>query len=255
MSSKKAFIDYQARAAEFAVGDTVLLPVFTRGNRYAPHIGIVTAVLDKIGFIDVETPYGNIRFSAEELVPDNRIDVPPTYLQDTSYSSWELERARRIADRYARNRLASVAIKATELRKEGMSEMKTYDVLSQANAEVYGDHEVKQGVRFAFEAEPMTKTAIYWRAKGRRYMPSKKEVECGVFACPSCRADLHKTHYKKHTKLYVCKECLFTIRPKDLLTPGQEIVEVEDALTEKSPVDFFSANDPLLRAIVGDKSK
>jgi len=253
MSSKISFVDYQARAAEFAVGDYVELPVFGRGNRYAPLVGVITAVLDKIGFLDVETPYGNVRLSPEEVVPNGRLDLPATYLQDTSYSSWEIERARKIADRYAQNRLASVAIKATELRKEGYSEMKTYDVLSRVNAHSYGDHEVKAGVLFAFEAEPMTKTAIYWRAKGRRYMPSKKEVECGVFACPSCRSDLAQTHYKKHTKLYVCRDCLFTIRPKDLLEPGQDIEEIEDALTEKSPVDFFSPNDPLLRSLRGDK--
>lgn len=255
MSNKTSYIDYQARAAEFAVGDTVLLPVFTRGNRYAPQIGVVTAVLDKIGFVDVETPYGNIRFSAEEIIPDNRIDVPATYLQDTSYSSWELERARKVADRYARNRLASVAVKATELRHEGMSEMQTYDALYLANSQSFGDHEVREGVRFAFGGEPLTKTAIYWRAKGRRYMPSKREVESGTFACPNCREDLHETHYKKHTKLYVCKECLFTIRPKDLLSPGEEISICDEDFVEKSPIDFFSANDPLLRAVVGDKSK
>lgn len=250
--TKSSFIDAQRLARDFHVGDTVLLPVFTRGNRYAPSIGKVTAVLDKIGFIDVETPFGNIRFSPEELVLDQRQDA--SYLEDTSLSTWERERAKKVACHYAETRLAGVAIKATELRNAGYTEMQAYSSLIEANSQSYGDHEVREGIKLAFEAEPLTKTALYWRAKGRRYMPSKKEVECGCFSCPSCRADLEETHYKKHTKLYVCRECLFTIRPKDLLEPGQEIEPLggEDEFTSKSPVDFFSPNDPLLRALMGD---
>jgi len=246
-------MDFQRLSRDFKVGDTVLFPVFTRGNRYAPSLGVVTAVLDKIGFIDVETPFGNIRFSPEELVIDDRQDA--SYLEDTSDMTWERERAKRIADRYATTRTAAIAVKATELRQSGMSELATYNALYLTNATAYGDDEIKNGVRVAFESAPMTRTAIYWRAKGRRYMPSKAEVDCGCFSCPNCRSDLAQTHYKKHTKLYVCKDCLFTIRPKDLLEPGQDIdLEDDDEFVSKSPVDFFSPNDPLLRALNGDKS-
>jgi len=58
---KAAFVDYQQRAAEFAVGDPVSL-VDTEGL-----IGRVMAVFPGIGMVDVEWPHGSQRLPVEEL--------------------------------------------------------------------------------------------------------------------------------------------------------------------------------------------
>lgn len=251
MSNKLSYIDAQRLARDFRVGDTVLLPIYTRGNRYAPSLGVVTAVLDKIGFIDVETPFGNIRMSPENLVKEPNSDA--SYLEDTSLDTWERGQSKKLASRYSKDRLIPATMKAFELREEGLSEIEAYLRLSEANSHTHGDGEIKNAVSLAYDPGLMSKVAIYWKAKGRRYMPSKAEIESGCFNCPHCRAELQKTHYKKHTKLYVCPECLFTIRPKDMLEPGAEIEPLEDEFVEKSPIDFFTPNDPLLRSFRGDK--
>jgi hypothetical protein len=245
---RKAYIDTQRLARDFEVGDTVLLPIYTRGNRYAPSLGHVTAVLDKIGFIDVETPFGNIRMSPENLVKDPNADA--SYLEDTSYDTWERRRSRRVASRYLQEHVTHLWKEATLNRRAGLSEIQAF----QKMANMGSSYEVQEAVSYVYANHLMTKEAIYWKAKGRRYMPSQREVSSGDFECPCCKHLLAKTHYKKHTKLYVCRECLFTIRPADMLEPGQVIDPCEEAqeFTSKSPVDFFTPQDPLLKAVYED---
>lgn len=100
LKAKKSYADHRALARQFEVGDTVLFPILTRGDSYSPIIGLVTAVLDKIGMVDVETPYGNIRIEPDQIVKGNSLGYDASYLADTSYSSWELERAHKVASAY-----------------------------------------------------------------------------------------------------------------------------------------------------------
>lgn len=248
MTFKKSYVDSQRLATKFKIGDSVLFPIFTRGNQYAPVVGLVTAVLPRIGFLDVETPFGNVRIAPEDVVRTESHDA--SHLEDTSYSTWDRDQAKKVASRHLTARLTAVASKASEMRTKGYKQDDTEKELQESNKESYSISEINEGVKLAYTNETfLSKTAIYWRAKGRRYMPSQKEVMCGEFSCPNCRNCLERTQYKKHTKLYVCRECLFTIRPADLLSPGQiveDCQELQEGL-EDSPLDFFSANDPLLK--------
>jgi hypothetical protein len=63
------------------------------------------------------------------------------------------------------------------------------------------------------------KTALYWKAKGRKYMPTRSEEESGNYVCPKCDSPLKNSIYKKRTKLFVCtnNECNFCIRPVDII--------------------------------------
>lgn len=252
MSNKKSYIDSQRLARQYKVGDTVLLPIHTRGNRYAPSVGRVTAVLDKIGFLDIETPFGNIRLSAEWVVKENRIDTSYMEMEDTSISTWERERAKKVASSYYKKRFKHISRKAAQLRETGLSEMESYNFIFSRHSSIYTDDEIKEAVKVAYPTkESQTKQALYWKAKGRRYVPTKSEVEEGCFSCPKCKCDLKKTHYKKNQQLYACPECLWLITPKDLLEKGCEPEPLDG--DKKDVIDFFSPNDPLLRELYGDE--
>lgn len=69
-------VNYQERAALFAVGDMVI--PYGRTNEFA---GRVTAVWPGIGMVDVEFPAGNKRYPVEELqrlAPETTSANPPT---------------------------------------------------------------------------------------------------------------------------------------------------------------------------------
>lgn len=241
---KTSYVDSQALAKAFSIGDTVLFPIFTRGSNYAPTIGKVTAVLPQIGFVDVETPFGSVRMAPEDLIKTTSEDA--SYLQDTSYSSYDHDKARKIASRYLESEFTSVCEAGYTSQALRITEEDAYKAVKASKPTLSPDL-IEQALRVAYTEPAITKTALYWRAKGRRYMPSVKEVACGTFSCPNCRNCLEQTHYKKNTKLYVCRECLFTIRPGDLLSPGQIVEDLDDLKPLKTPIDFFSPNDPLLK--------
>lgn len=249
MPSKQSYIDTQRLSRQYEVGDTVLFPIYTRGNRFAPSIGRVTAVLDKIGFLDIETPFGNLRMSPELVVKENSIDT--SYMEDSSLGTWERDRAKKVASSYYDKRFKSIARKASQLREAGLTEMESYNFIFDRYSSGYSDDEIKEAIRAAFP-QARTKAALYWRAKGRRYVPSQSEVEAGCFTCPKCRCDLQKTYYKKHTELYACPECLWLIRPADLLDRDEDPEPLDE---DKNVTHFFAPNDPLLRELYGDEEE
>lgn len=99
MRHRKSYVDHKDLARQFRVNQSVLFPSYTRGGYYAPVHGRVTAVLDKIGLLEVETPYGNVRVEPDQVMPTTQ-NLPPGYLTDTTYSTWERERAKKVASRY-----------------------------------------------------------------------------------------------------------------------------------------------------------
>ena len=252
---KDSYIDHQENASNFSVGDTVLLPIFTRGNRYAPHYGRVTSVLDGIGMIDVQTPMGNIRMEPHTVVKDNKIDS--SHLStDTSYDSYDKTKdkegytyanPKKVASRYMANRMPSLIKKAFSLLDEGLSPVKAYHQMWDEGKTSDGD--IKNAVKMA----TLKKQALYWRSKGRQYIPTQKEIESGVFHCPHCKTELERGNYKKYTKLYICPECLWMIRPDDLVereTPD-DVMEPDEEI-EPGVQDWFTKNDPILKQMYGD---
>jgi len=78
-SRKATYADYQARASAFSVGDRVFTMV--GGN---PAIGgTVVSVWPAIGMVDVQLPYGAVRYPVEDLV----IDSSDTFENFTDYQA------------------------------------------------------------------------------------------------------------------------------------------------------------------------
>lgn len=75
-----AYIDYQQRASEFAVGDLV----FTFMSEHSGHYGRVMAVYPAIGMVDVEWPHGSERMPVEDLQQSTKdmVQGPPNVGHD-----------------------------------------------------------------------------------------------------------------------------------------------------------------------------
>lgn len=204
---KTSYIDWQSIASSFQVGDRVRASNPVDG-RFSPWEGQVTAVMSGIGMVDVQTPFGNVRFPAEDLTVTSR---DPVY-EDTSYPGYD-------------------------------------------NTLMQGDPADARATRVA--SSVMRRTALYWAAPGRQYLPTKKEVEEGVFTCPKCDTELQKTIYKKRTKLYICTnvDCLFCIKPSDILDRNRpdDKAETEEDFDTPDRVDFFGPNDAMLKAVMEER--
>jgi hypothetical protein len=74
-----------------------------------------------------------------------------------------------------------------------------------------------------FKEQPVTmKEALYYYEKGRRYRPTKHEIEKKEFLCPSCKVVMVKKVYKLRTPLFTCPECRWSIRRDDIYSPEPE---------------------------------
>lgn len=254
---KESFIDFQELAKNFKVGDTVLLPIFTRGNRYAPHFGRITHVHDGIGMIDVQTPMGNIRMEPHTVVKDNRINSDH-FDYDSSYDSYDKSpeegysyaNPKKVASRHLTSKIAGLVKHATLMMLKGASEAQVYK-------QTWDPERISDGdLKDAIKAASLKKEALYWRSKGRQYIPTQKEIESGIFHCPHCKTEMEKGNYKKHTKLYICPDCLWMIRPDDLVerdTPDDVMDPDEDI--EPGVQDWFTANDPILNQMYGGEDE
>jgi len=225
MADKKAFVDYWTLAKNFARGDVVARWNHQGAAHNIP--GTVTAVHPGIGFLDVEFPWGNERVSAEELLlinPQYQLYLPSNY--DTSYSSYDIaqshiEDSTAVGYSYAWPKRASAAsfadkvddlaahyfsdqaqlqVMAQQCRFKGLSAMDSFRAITSVHRAP--DHNVRQ--------------AIYWTAPGRKYRMNRTELGDGLPDCPKCGSNLQKTNYKKHTRLFVCPECLFCVKAADI---------------------------------------
>jgi predicted RNA-binding Zn-ribbon protein involved in translation (DUF1610 family) len=255
---KKSYIDHQSLSKGFKEGDSVLFPIFTRGNRFAPHYGEVVCVLSSIGMLDVATPMGTIRVEPHEVIKDDSQNTG--HLEDTGYDSWDKRKhreasaedfpdvyPRKVACRYFNRRIRPIMKSVTENMKTASSDMELYNSVFREMSGPYSDEEIKTAIN-------RTKEAVYWKDKGRQYIPTQKEWESGEFHCPRCKNVLRKAKYKKDSKLYVCDECLWMICPEDLIDRDELNEEQEEELEEDKQddgaVDFFEAKDPLLKEMI-----
>ena len=202
MWEKNAYIDAPKLAKKFKVGDRIRVYNPVDGS-LSPWEGVVTAVLARIGFIDVETPYGQERFSAEEIA----FSGPDPRWQDTSLSTYDREASRqaRVAH-ITHNYLQSLTpLWQMSEKYSALSEMDRFTKLSSLFGHVYSDNTLRLAAQ-----EEYTKIALYWKQKGRQYIPTKEEELAQRFTCPKCEGGvvLKKTTYRKHTKLFACPVCL-----------------------------------------------
>lgn len=191
------FVNYQERASEFRVGDSVV--PYGQGTHLA---GRVVAVWPAIGMVDVEYSHGSTRYPVEDLqrvradspvheplhesVPGGAGTVP---VPNSAYPSVE-------------NRDELDAIPSDRAKAKKKQEL---EILSDRVATAH------------------TKKALYWSAKGRQYKPCKRETASGEYECPKCGfVGLRKAIYKKidgigSVPLYGCPSCMFLIRRDDIL--------------------------------------
>lgn len=241
---KQSFIDHQALAADFKVGDYVQKIAPSRGKEYAiPLVGRVDAVHTGIGFVDVAFPWGSDRISPEYL---KRLDGAPPVVTDflDSYErrkNGSVSLITKISSLHL-NAVGEVYETALQMREVGIKERDAYHKMASRWSSEYGLGVIQEAISFAYE--PSLKVAIYWKERGRQYVPSKEERESGVLKCPRCKVEMGRTVYKKRMKLYACPECLFLIKPCDLIDPSQKSEEEEcvddDGLEFSNPNNAFN---------------
>ena len=121
---------------------------------------------------------------------------------------------KKIAATY-KERIATLYVAASSFHHNGIDTLTAYDVLYKRYAGTFSDTEIKEAVEDT--SDTSRRLAMYWKDKGRQYVPTKREIQTGCFCCPRCKTDLKQTVYKKHTHLYACPSCLFLIKPSDIL--------------------------------------
>lgn len=232
MSNRNSYIDHQALASQYSVGDLVRKVDAVRGKEFVNLLeGRVEAVYVGIGFVDVAFPWGTDRMSPDLLM---KVEGPPAIAGD--YLDAHNRRGASLVTRVASSHVQStshVHETANRMRQVGFSEMDAYMMLSSKYASSLGDGVARDAVTLAYE-----KTALYWKETGRRYVPSQLELDQGIYKCPRCREDMGQTVYKKNERLYACRGCLFLIKPCDIVNCGVFEESPEEAMSLKGLEDF-----------------
>lgn len=92
------------------------------------------------------------------------------------------------------------------------------------------DKELRLNLR-RYKTSALTKTALYWADRDRKYRATTGEREDARYICPRCPGEiLATTTYKresgKSTRLLGCHKCLFLIRKQDVV--GHHEIEAEE---------------------------
>jgi len=180
-----AYVDYQQRASEFAVGDIVY--PFVLGNEGLN--GRVMAVYPAIGMIDVEWPHGSERVPVE--------DVQQYFNQAGDYNPSNMGHD-------------NIPGGAGTVPVDGGPN----DPYPQAPLPKRGSSDRV--------AQAFVKQAMYWAARDRKHKATQEEVDSGNFNCPRCKTVfLRPASYKReggaNVRLLACPECLFLIKPCDII--------------------------------------
>jgi len=182
-----AVVNYQQRAKEFAVGDTVF-PYTQMGAGMNPtaYSGRVVAVWPAIGMVDVEFPTGNSRFPVEDLQKTLSKDVvAPEPAADTVPGG-------------------TGTVPVAPGPKDPDAKKASVSRIASRVAQAY------------------VKKALYWGALDRHYKATQGEIDSGQFRCPKCKANtLRAANYKRSEgrsdRLLCCDQCLFLIRSEDII--------------------------------------
>lgn len=231
---KGNYKDTRNLLVDFEVGDSVLYVDPIRGKAMN-FVGRVTALLSGLGMVDVEFPWGNQRMSPTEIVHTN-LDGPS---QDTSLDTWDRKKGGvtskdfiyRLAARHE-FRQRRIFRHADNFRQAGIDQMDAYDWLYAKYAQKHTDDEIKAAVSVVYNTPRSERQAMYWKQKGRQYVPTQNELDSGNFHCPRCKCGMEKTIYKKWEKLYACPDCLFLIKPADILD------SLDDAAREEAEEQY-----------------
>jgi hypothetical protein len=182
-------VNYQQRAAEFAVGDVVVPYGHT-----SDLAGRVSAVFLAIGMVEVEFPSGSKRYPVEDLQrfdKDNNAIPPHT---DSVPGG-----------------LPTVSVPGGPVAPFP-EEVRNASTLASADR----------------VAQAYVKRALYWGCSDRQYRATASEVATGKYHCPKCKSRgivsiLKPASYKRReglsTHLLACKtpDCVFLVKPSDIL--------------------------------------
>jgi hypothetical protein len=250
---RKSYIDWQAIARSFNIGDLVRVYDPATGI-FSPWEAVITATHPGIGMLDVETPYGNVRLPAEELVLTSR-DV---FLEPSFYDSYDIQKSmdrqkylnsiKERQDLISKSTPKKANNSESRLVKAYMAKVK---MLMPRIASIKASSEIDMWNKASSElgahtTDTMIRQALYWVAKGRQYSATRSEIESGIFTCPVCKEELKKAIYKLRTSLYVCpnSECLFCIKPSDVIDRNQPDDAPEELTTDDE--GFFEPGDSRL---------
>lgn len=227
---KTAYVDYQQRASEFAVGDIVY--PFITGN---PAInGRVVAVYPAIGMVDVEWPYGSERMAVEDVqqyfnqagdfnppnvkhdnVPGGAAKAPVGGGPVAPVDQAPLQKRGGVSLPKQEGKVVGTVAAFTALREQRAAA---------ANIPLAAIHVHPAEVNLSATrvAKAYVKQALYWGGKDRKYRASQEELDSGNFRCPRCENEyLRPANYKKenggNVRLLACGKCLFLIRPCDMI--------------------------------------
>ena len=185
-ATKMAYVDYQQRASEFAVGD-IVYPFLTGNPGYN---GRVQAVYPAIGMVQVEWPHGSERMPVEDLQQyfNQAGDYNPANVGHDNIPGGA----------------ATVPVPAgpvEPLDQKPLAKRAMVQVDRVARAHV--------------------KRAMYWASRDRKYRATQEEVDTGNYRCPRCKDKyMRPASYKRENgasvRLLACSECLFLVKPCDI---------------------------------------
>lgn len=244
-----AFVDNVQAAKDFASGDVVRKTDF-RGFFPSPYAGRVDYVDYRNGTVQVQWPWGNEQEQPTELIRDASNDFKPPVLLDQGYSTWV--RSRFLNDTNVqkedtkwRKALASrVALQYEEETKplwraacqahhNGIDEISAFKKLSSLFEDRFSNDAIKLTIANLYETGrgiPLH-LALYWKDRGRQYKVTQREKNVGKFKCPACGGwNVRPRTYRQNKKVLNCRDCGFSISPKDLLwgdsMPAPEVAPV-----------------------------
>jgi hypothetical protein len=248
MQSRVAFVDDQVMAKDYATGDIVRKVNF-RDYFQTPYAGRVIYSNPKTGKVQVQWPWGAEQESPTELIREVSPKFVPPIALNQWYSTWEGSRMvndkdlLKEEDKWRKALTAStvqiitkheqntmpVWRQACKAWHDGLDEVEAFRVLSFQFGEEFGDETIRLTISNLYSLGRQTKLAIYWKDNTRRYKVTKKEKDTGRLKCPRCGGTRMKPRvYRQGKKLIQCRDCGFSISPKDLIWPSETISDIED---------------------------
>ena len=194
--------NYQALAAEFAVGDLVC--PFGESRDMA---GRVVAVWPAIGMVDVQFTIDQKRLPVEDVqrFDSNGVVSPP--------------------------QVDSIPGGAGTVPVSGGP---TIPELKKASQSFPEPEYLPQVPSVSRVAAAYTKQAIYWAGVDRKYKATSTESANHEYACPKCGKPLLRTNYKREDgqslKLLACRRCLFLVKPEHVTGHHTNVVASADTV-------------------------
>jgi hypothetical protein len=236
-------IDYWKLSKDFKPGD--LVQKFMPGrSEVSPYMGRVIAVMQGIGFLDVQWPFGAERVSPEEVVKVNPEFVrflPPT-LNFSYYPGYDAAPPKTASGQVWRTTEVPPDFhkQLARLFHAGSRPLQAYNELwhqfRSADDEAMRD-EVSKFYRVAYNLvtalileQAGKKDAAYWAGADRKYRATKDELANKKLGCPNCKGGpMRRATYKmesgQRVKLLACTACMHLVKTSDVLGPQGEPVE------------------------------